>query len=92
MKQMNKLSDNISINILEKFARQDNYIVEKLSRHEDLQNEMFSYHELQTLSTFLNFEPSLKTMSDRVDAVTSLVEGLVSIPVLILTDLLNRVG
>ena len=68
----------MNMTISENFDKQDNYIIEKFSRHEDLQNEMFSRHKLQTVSTFSNLESSLKTMSDRVDVVTSLVEGLIS--------------
>ena len=59
----------------------NNYIVENLLKQADWQDEFFLRHELQTGSTFSNFESILKTISDRVDALTQLVEGLVSTPV-----------
>ena len=67
--------------ISEKFAKQDNYIVQKFSRHEVSQNKMLSRQKLPTVTTFLNIESRLKSELDKADAVTSLVQGLVSTPV-----------
>ena len=81
MKQIKEYCENMSIKIPEKVFRHDNNIVENLSRQQDLKNKTLSRDLIYTGTTYLNIESSLKSISDRVDVLTSLDEGLVSTPV-----------
>ena len=52
------------------------HIIKKQFLFDDDVNEKSSRQELQTGTKFLNFKSSVKSMSDTVDAVKSLVQGL----------------